>query len=521
MPLADPLIIADPARLEALQDTGLLDTPASPALERLTRLTRRLLGVPIAVVTLVDRNRQYFAAADGLGGEVAVTRETPLSHSFCQHVVASAAPLVVNNARAHLLVSDNLAITGLGVEAYAGMPLTTTDGQTLGSFCAFDNHPREWSNEHLEILRDLAQAAMTEIELRFASRLLGEQGEQLEQLLDHTTELVARLTLDGGVRWANGAWRRLLGNPPAYPQAQWLYSQISTSSLESFKSAWASVISERVPQLVRIVLNPDGRLPVEVSTRLVPSFSNGVLRGVRFYGRDITERQRVDRLKAEMIGIVSHELRTPIGAVQGALKLLERLLPTDLAPRERELLALAMRNTQRLLSLVNDLLDLEKLEGGSATFEMLDTPVARVFTIASDATAPLAEQAGVLLDWKDGGIVVRGDADRLAQVVINLVGNAIKFSPRGGSVCVDAVPDPSGTRIRVADSGRGIPPEEIDRVFERFAQVQRGDATEKGGTGLGLAIARAIVLQHGGRIWVESTVGKGSTFQFTVAAPAE
>jgi len=520
MPLADPRIIEAPDRLEALHATGLLDTPASPALERLTRLTTRLLGVPVAVVSLVDRDRQFFAAAEGLSPPFSETRQTPLEHSFCQHVVAGAAPLVVSNARSHPLVHDNLAIESLGVEAYAGMPLTTSDGQTLGSFCAIDDHPRVWTEDDLTTLKDLAAAAMTEIELRFASRLLTEQGEQLAQLLDNTTELVARLAPDGAVGWVNGAWRQLLGDPPVYPQPGWLRAHLDAASRERFDAAWAQVLEGGEAVLVHLVMHHKGRLPVEVSARLVLNRSVGSLRGVRFYGRDITERQRVDRMKEEMIGIVSHELRTPIGAVQGALQLLGRLLPPDLAPRERELLALATRNTQRLLALVNDLLDLEKLEGGGATFELRDTSLASVFTIASDATAPLAERAEVRLVWKDGGVTVVGDIDRLAQVVINLVGNAIKFSPKGGTVWIEATRDATEVRVRVADSGRGIPAAEVERVFERFTQVERADASQKGGTGLGLAIARAIVLQHGGRIWVESELGKGSTFQFTIPSPS-
>ncbi len=517
MPVADLLQLQSPDRLAALEETGLLDTPASPALERLTRMTTRLLGVPTAVVSLVDRDRQFFAAADGLRDDLAIARESPLSHSFCQHVVAGAAPFVVADARTHPLVGDNLAIEDYGIQAYAGMPLTTSDGHTLGSFCAFDYHPREWTPDQLELLRDLAQAAMTEIELRFASRRLEEQGEQLTQLLDNTNELVARLTPDGAVSWGNAAWRRLLGDPDL-SESDWLRTRVDARSRTAFDTAWRGVVEGETSATVEFVLNPPGRLPVTVTSRLVPISSKGHLRGVRFYGRDITESRRVERLKEEMIGIVSHELRTPIGAVQGALQLLGRLLPADLPARERELIALATRNTQRLLALVNDLLDLEKLEGESALFEMTDAPIADVFSVARDATAPLAERAGVVLEWNDAGAIVHGDAARHAQVVINLVGNAIKFSAKGGAVHIDAVPDGGGFRIRVRDEGRGIPKSELERVFERFSQVHRTDATEKGGTGLGLAIARAIVLQHRGRLWVESEEGVGSTFQFTVPA---
>lgn len=520
MPLADSTIIQDPVRLAALRDTGLLDAPSNPALERLTRLTRRLLGVPSAVVTLVDANRQYFAAASGLDGDLEIERETPLSHSFCQHVVATAAPLIVTDAKAHPLVHDNLAIPEYGVHAYAGMPLRTSDGQMLGSFCAFDDHARTWSAEDLATLQDLAQSAMTEIELRFTSRLLEDQGDQLRALLDHTSELVIRIAPDGVVRYANAAFRGVVGEPPARPDREWFRARLDAVSGARFAEAWTGAVERGESQDVELCFQPEGALPVEVEARLVPNVSNGQLRGVRLFGRDVTESRRVEQLKDQMIGIVSHELRTPIGAVQGSLQLLGRLLPAELGAKERELLALAQRNSARLLALVNDLLDLERLEGGRAMLDVREVPLDEVFAVARDATAPLAEQAGVMLDWQPKGARVRADADRVAQVLINLVGNAIKFTPSGSHVRIDAIVTGDAWQVRVRDEGRGIPAADLARVFDRFTQVQRSDATVKGGSGLGLAIARAIVLHHGGRIWVESVEGEGSTFAFTLPAAA-
>lgn len=516
MPNADPRSIAAPARLAAVEESGLLDSPANPALERLTRLTTKLLGIPTAVVTIVDRDRQFFAAATGLHPELARKRQTSLDYSFCQHVVADATALVVPDARAHPLVHDNLAIDAYGVQAYAGIPLVTSDGQTLGAFCAFDERPRQWTAEQLSALQDLAQSAMTEIELRFTSRLLEQQSEQLAQLLDNTSEIVARVAPDGTLRYANAACRRVVGDIPLGADTTWLRELLTPSSRVALDAAWNEALEQGATSTISLTFQPDGRLPVEVELRLIASFTHGQLRAMRLFGRDVTERRRVERMKDQMIGIVSHELRTPIGAVQGALQLLERLLPKDLGAKERELIALAKRNGERLLGLVNDLLDIERLEGGQMHFHMRDVNLAEIFAAAQDAVLPQAERVGVTLAFDDCGAKVHGDPARLAQVVTNLLGNAVKFSPRGGTVRVDAVAEGPQWRVRVADEGRGIPAADIDRVFERFAQVARTDATEKGGTGLGLTIARAIVLQHEGRIWVESEDGKGSTFQFTL-----
>ncbi len=517
MPLADPRVIESPERLEALHDTGLLDGPMDPALERLTRLTRRMLGVPTAVVSLVDRNRQFFAAHSGLGDDLAKARETTLDYSFCQHVVGTGAPLVVAEASAHPLVHDNHAINEFGVHAYAGMPLRTSDGQVLGSFCAFDTQGREWKKEDLDALQDLAMAAMTEIELRATLRLLGEQGAQLEALLESTREFVMRLSPDGSVAYANAAFRHAVGDPPATQSPNWMWQRLDHESRTRCSVAWtaASECGGEVPVDFRFI--PVNGAPVEVEGRLVPIVRHGTLRGIRFYGTDVTEARQLERVKDQLIGVVSHELRTPIGAVQGALQLLTRLLPQNLEPKPKELLALASRNAARLLALVNDLLDLERLEAGQMPMERCSITLDEVFSIARDATEPLAEQRGVSLEWHPGAESLFADPDRIARVVINLVGNAVKFTPAGKRVIISASRTGDESIIRVEDEGRGIPPDAIERVFERFTQVARGDAVEKGGSGLGLTIARAIVMAHGGRIWVASELGKGSSFSFALS----
>lgn len=163
-----PEAISDGARIAALRDLGLLDTEPEPEFDRFTRLAVDLLGVPVALVSLVERDRQFFKSACGLSGDWAQARQTPLSHSFCQHVVARREPLVIADAREHPLVSDNLAVRDLSVIAYAGIPLTLADGHVVGAFCAIHTHPHGWTEHELRILGDLAAAVRTQLELRRA-----------------------------------------------------------------------------------------------------------------------------------------------------------------------------------------------------------------------------------------------------------------------------------------------------------------------------------------------------------------
>ena len=177
---APAAVLADPARLAALRATALLDSEPEQGFDRLTRLASYVLGVPVALVSLVDEDRQFFKSCIGLPEPWNSRRGTPLSHSFCQHAVASKEPLVIEDARQHPLVSTNLAIRDLDVIAYAGFPLATSDGCVLGTFCAIDSQPRTWTDDELSFVKEMAESAMTEIELRTTCRQLEDARAEAE-----------------------------------------------------------------------------------------------------------------------------------------------------------------------------------------------------------------------------------------------------------------------------------------------------------------------------------------------------
>ena len=204
--------LKDRARLAALLESELLDAPAEAAFDRFTRLAARWLGVPIALVSLVDDQRQFFKSAIGLGEPWASLRETPLTHSFCQYGVTSNEPLVVVDAREHPWLKGNLAITELGAIAYAGIPLVTGDDQVLGMFCAIDKVPRHWSDEDMATLRELAVMVSTELELRARMRALHAVEEAreadrvvLRSVLDCMEDSVVVTAEDGRVILSNSA----------------------------------------------------------------------------------------------------------------------------------------------------------------------------------------------------------------------------------------------------------------------------------------------------------------------------
>jgi diguanylate cyclase (GGDEF)-like protein/PAS domain S-box-containing protein len=185
-------VLGDPARLEALRRTALLDAAAEEAFDQLTALATRLLGVPVALVSLVDQRRQYFASARGLPEPWQSRRQTPLSHSFCQHVVTARLPLVIADARTHPAFAGSPAVADLGVVAYAGVPIVTRDGHALGTVCAIDTRPRDWTAEELEVVQLLADQATARIDLRLAVHDTAEQAERVA-----SAEATAQRVIEG------------------------------------------------------------------------------------------------------------------------------------------------------------------------------------------------------------------------------------------------------------------------------------------------------------------------------------
>jgi signal transduction histidine kinase/DNA-binding response OmpR family regulator len=228
--------------------------------------------------------------------------------------------------------------------------------------------------------------------------------------------------------------------------------------------------------------------------------------------------KELDRLKSEFVAVVSHEVRTPLTSIKGSLELLgdERFL--KMPPPQRELLGICQANTERLITLINDILDFSKLEASKLPMTFEDTEVRPVLAEAVENIRNLAAQKGVEIEIRvdDSVGVVDADPMRLGQVVTNLVGNAIKFSPENGRVEVFASGDTREVTVSVKDYGRGIATRDQNRLFQRFAQLDSSTTRKAGGTGLGLVISKGIIEQHGGAIWVESALNQGSTFSFSL-----
>lgn len=355
--------------------------------------------------------------------------------------------------------------------------------------------------------RDLAARRNTELALQDSEakyRLLMEQAADAILIVDadavcvdanaRATDIVGRAKADiMGMPISAFVRGEHAGSPAGFPMLH--YGQVTTGEF------W-------------IVRPDDSRIPVEVRATLLDDGR------VQIIARDISERKEVDRLKGEFISMVSHELRTPLTSIRGALGLVAsgRL---EASPEKRQrMLDLAAANTDRLIRLINNILDLERINSNAATFEQTECSARELVEQVVETITPLAERAGMTLRWSAEDVHVWADADRITQTLTNLIDNAIKFSPTGSTIEISVVANESMATFSVRDAGRGIPPDKLESVFDRFQQVDASDSREKGGSGLGLPISRGIVQQHGGRMWVESVLGEGTTFLFTLPLAA-
>ena len=518
-------VLGDADRLAALRSTGLLDSPAEEAFDRLTRLAISILRVPVSLVSIVDHDRQFFKSSGGLPTKVADARQTPLTHSFCQHVVASGEPLVISDARQHPLVRDNLAIGELGVIGYAGFPIATSEGAVIGSLCAIDDKPREWTDAELTVLRELAAFANTELALRGARRQAERAAMDRLAVIEASTDGIYTLDLAGRCTLVNSAAASILGHEVAEMMGQNMHDLMhhhypDGRPFPETECPLYRAVREGIPVRLdgTVLWRRDGTsFPADCSA--APIFIDGEIKGAVVSFRDVTERVAATRAREEVLAIVSHDLRNPVHTIMMATSLLNDL-PLDDVDLTRQKVAIIERAARRADRLIRDLMDITRIGNGKMLLEPQEFGAAEALAEAAQLAASEAEKKGITisvipLEWP---LTADADRHRVLQALDNLISNAIKFTPKGGQVTLTAASVPEGIMLEVRDTGPGIPPAEQANMFRPFWQARRVD---RRGVGLGLSIVKGIVDAHGGRIEIESDGKSGTTIRFTVpAAPS-
>jgi two-component system sensor histidine kinase VicK len=290
------------------------------------------------------------------------------------------------------------------------------------------------------------------------------------------------------------------------------YSKASSPILQGMRRC------ETVRMRDEVFWRHDGvAVPVEYTA--TPLLDDGQISGMVIAFQDITDRRRLERMKDEFVSTVSHELRTPLTSLRASLGLIASGSLDKRPEKQRQMIDMAIGNCDRLVRLVNDILDFDSGVKGRLPLHRQPVDAAILLRRAADAAHMTATQLRISFRFEAQPAMVMADEDRIVQVLKELVTNALKFSPSDTTVRLSAKPfGISEICFSVDDQGRGIAPEKLERIFERFQQGDASDSRALGGTGLGLALCRSIVEQHGGRIWAESTPGQGSRVQFTLPA---
>ena len=554
-----PTVRLDAARLDAVRRVALLDTPAEAEFDRLTRIAAELLDVPVAFISIVDEQRDFYKSCYGFDARLTQERQMT-GTTFCHYAIESDVPLVVNDTRAHPVYSRVPTVQSLGVAAYLGIPLKLSTGEVIGSFCAVDSKPRQWSERDGRIMSELALSALREIELRLALRTTEERAAEAESarllatrseadvrskhelILGATADGVFGLDGDGRVTFINPAASAILDWPPeellGRDQHQHIHRQRADGShypVEECPIYQVLRDGRRRTGAQEVFLRRDGTsVPVEFTSQAI--VEEGRITGAVITFRDITGRllaearaaaladertvratlEAAARARDEFFAVISHELRTPMTSIRGWV----RVLRDESDEPTRQMAVDAIDTSSRMQAqLIDDLLDITRISSGKLTIEPRPVDLQDVVRDSVAQLLPDADARGVRIrvSLAPQSVIVRADVRRMQQVFNNILSNALKFTPRGGLVHLETRSDEDHVTVQISDTGTGIEPAMLDSIFAPYRQAENA---AYGGLGLGLSIVRHLVEAHGGSVWAESE-GRGRGAQFFVRLPVE
>jgi PAS domain S-box-containing protein len=516
-------------RLKSLLEYDILDTPPDPAYDEIVRVAAQVTGAPYAWLGFLDANRLWFKSRVGLPEQ-----ELPRTSTVCQYTILDSQPLLIADATLeHRYPVRDRHLTGdPQCRSYLGAPLMGASG-AVGTLAVLSPDPNAFTEEHASILGVLARQVVTRLQYTIHARAqdrairarqrieraLTVERNFVSAVLDTMTALVMVLDTAGRIVRFNRACEQISGYAfaelvgRAFPAELFLPEERRQSIDLLHHARYGTLRDPR--ELHWRSRKGDVRCIAWNATTLTDGL--GDINFIVLTGVDVTEQRRLDRMKDEFISTVSHELRTPLTSLRAALGLIGGGLLDERPEKCTQMMEMAMGNCERLVRLVNDILDFERMGAGRLPMQFEEANARELLERATELHAPSAHKANISLRIDAADLSLWVDPDRILQTLGNLIGNAIKFSPQGSEVRLRARRlHGAEALLSIEDRGRGIPSEKLEAIFERFQQVDASDSRAMGGTGLGLAICRNIVRQHGGRIWAESVVGQGSVFHFTL-----
>ena len=376
--------------------------------------------------------------------------------------------------------------------------------------------------EHLkkDIEEKVKIATMT---LEMEKRQISHDKERTEMVMSRSSAGMVMVDDNGRILMMNDEAEKIFSKGLKDKAGRHITEGLGDEHMVVLSKDLSSVVGEDLEKEVELKGSDETKRVLKSSTALVHNIEGKVV-GMISVLSDITKQRELDRLKKDFVTHVTHELRTPLVAVKQAVTLLVDKTAGSVSEQQEKMLQLIKRNIERLSKFINDLLDIQKIEAGRLAVHQEQANFRNIVNDVIQSLTPWAESQGVGFFTKVPDEIpdIYADGDRVIQILTNLVGNAVKFTGKGGRVSVNVSPPGSGNdtnkflKCSVVDNGCGISRDDLDRIFEKFEQVGGRNATDIKGSGLGLSIVKSLVEMHGGKVWVESQVGVGSKFTFTL-----
>ncbi len=410
-----------------------------------------------------------------------------------------------------------------GLRTYLGVPLLIRD-QVIGVLSLCKRQVFPFSEAEVELLSSFAHQASIAIERAHLFKAIFREKKELEAIIQNSADGILIMDRERHIVEVNPALEQLIGW-----RREELVGVLCRDILGSYNIDGLSSCDSNCPFNVvspetdsffaehTITTRSGQKLDIWASYGLIRDEEGRVSHAIAIL-RDISKQKELDRMRSDLVSTASHELRTPLALIKGYIATLRRPDISLDNEREQRFLANIDQAVDRLARLIDDLLSASRIEAGRLELRLQLIDLGQIVLDVLDRLKPQAGNCQLVAELNYEERAVQADPDRIEQVLFNLLGNALKFSPDGGVVTVQVknLDNPASVLISVKDQGKGIPPQEIDRIFEKFYRVQDGLVKKTSGVGLGLYICKSIVEAHGGHIWVESTPGQGSTFNFTL-----
>jgi PAS domain S-box-containing protein len=493
---------------------GLLATELDPAaiLDEVADQAPALLGADACLIQVVEGDELVVNAVGGRTAPTVVGSRLPATARPAGDVVQARAPVVFADAAEDVRLLTDDPVLAAGHSGYLGVPLVGLEGGFQGVLAVYSQRPRVWREEEIEALAALAGNASAVLSNAELYQRVAMERERSYAILANIADGIVAVDREGKVVLWNDAAEQITGVPSAAALGR---TPIEVLQRELTSDAEGSH-GERLVSVQR-----GGEEAWLSLTEAIMRDPVGAVSGRIFAFRDVSAERIVEQMKSDFVSTVSHELRAPLTSIYGFA---ETLLRRDVLfgePERKTFLGYIASEAQRLTSIVDTLLGVATLEAGELQVELVPTDLHAVVSEVVTSVRQTSDVNGhrFVVHLPDEPLAASADPEKLSQILTNLLDNAVKFSPGGGTVTVEAHRRSGRVEVRIVDEGRGIPEAERERIFSKFHRTESSRGS--GGAGLGLFIARGLVTAMGGRIWVDSVEGGGSSFAFELPLARE